>query len=148
MQLAFIPLWILYFWLTVFMQLCWQSTRLFFKALSCHWCWAFSCLPGSWWTFGMSYADSVQRHVGHLLSIRGRWGMEWDTPSTGDSTVQLTAQMCWWQRPSVTSVLNKWASKSVPLIRNHSVSSKPQVHVWIHLGTCEFGWVSCCVILN
>lgn len=29
-------------------------------------------LPGSWWTFGTSRADIVQRSLGHLLSVSGR----------------------------------------------------------------------------
>lgn len=84
----------------VFMQLSWKC---FLHVCACRWCWGPSCLPGSWWTFGMSHADTVQRPAGHLLSIRGRWGMEWDNPSTGDSAARLGVQMCWQQWPNVTS---------------------------------------------
>lgn len=84
---------------------------LFLYVCVCCWCRALNCLPGSWWTFGTSHADSVQKPVGHLLSIRGRWGMEWDSPSTGDIITLLTVQMCWGQWPSLAYVPNKWASE-------------------------------------
>lgn len=44
----------------------------------------------------------------------GRWGMEWDNSSTGDSTAWLTVQMCRQQWLSVACVPNKWASEFSP----------------------------------
>lgn len=70
-----------------------------------------------------------------LLSIRGRWGTEWDNHSTGDGIALLTVQMCLRQWPIGPRVLSPTDKMQVDDQRASGMRVDTLRNIWIWFAT-------------